>query len=215
MYAIAYHGTCRKFKEFSTELCNEHSFFGSGVYLTDSLDDVKGNYYHKGPDRFCQVETYMELHGTTKIVAQSKFGLSQKKFRILRCALSIPNVFDLYNPGVYVSFSRKEMRKWAESFNNIIYHEDEFCMDDFNNLIDYVSEGITTFNLHKEICRLYSPFEYPTNIFNHFLRYMGFDGVIQHAMNFFPVMLKRVGACWETKHFFVLNPKKVKILEVC
>lgn len=219
MYAIGYHGTTRRFAQFDISKSWGQAFYGRAIYLSSSLEDVCNNYGREGADNKNKTETFAERNDCTVAKARKVLGLHTTEY-VLKCALTIKQPFMASANNWFPEVREKT----AVDLVKYLYREGfRFSDTDFHEEItSYICEGnrtqqvekivkdfciddrVENFDLMEQECDIMGEF------FKSFIRFFGFDGIVQDARSYFPPMFEDVSD-WEVNHYVLFTPKQVRI----
>jgi len=224
---LAYHATTRQFAKFDINKTFKDSFFGSGFYFSDSMNDCITNYRdEKGPDnkskifelvdqmQDCAFDDEEELTEEECIQRATKIVIGDAP-QLLVCELLMDNpaIMSRYGKNSYVELWQyddddEECAPTSKIYDYLIDAGLEEIWESIaidgempiTQLFNIICGGF--YHLKDEGIDIYG-------VFIDILSIAGYDGIIMDKPYEF---FGRMPDCGE-KHYFLIDPDRVKILE--
>jgi hypothetical protein len=219
MYAVSYHMTQRRFRQFDWSRAYNGSYFGRCFYTSSDENEVVNNYNHRSNDKQSFVE---QLRDRTELpydkAYKMAFGRGKYEY-LLKCVLTMKKPFMAVS-GAFIQhdITSRMMHDLHMHLSDTYSYDVEY----FNEqVLDYLRDGISTYNLDKSLrgfdVEYHNPDDntlidsgYATGDFiRDFLRFLGYDGIIQEPTLFFPWMYRGLEY---VRHYVAFPETKILIV---
>lgn len=225
---VIYHGSTNNIEAFTTENANPESDLGSGIYFSNSKEDVAENYAGQGPDLTGKIEQLASrLQKNEKLDSATAFQRAKNTFSTNQGA-TYPVYMSLQNPvelGGKSETILKQDSNLIETIRDIASTLQDVNIESLIKTIEGVGENIKASTLHS-IFKNSSASAFVRNGDNQFVRgdffrqvmeKMGYDGIIDRTIDkkFGSGRAKELGEPMtgvnkDTVHYVAFQPNQVK-----